>query len=238
MAAAKEPETNLGVVTSWVPITTAYPSVQGCDQLYWSVVANTVAAWDPGYGLDVADSSCLPRAATTWWDQDRIGRNPETVLSIGPITCPEAYHTAKTSVKDSSSTLVGCCPLYGTTVVPQPIFKTNILALGDTHSPSSLTTEILANASRISMPAKSLPTPQRLTGPGLSLQKPLLPAPLSPVYKSTDGSLPKRQARRLLRAPQPPRLSSRARPLNQAMVSAVEPQLGLPSVFPWVSSDC
>ncbi|KAB5572791.1 hypothetical protein GE09DRAFT_684292 [Coniochaeta sp. 2T2.1] len=109
--AAKLPETNAGIVTSWVPITTAYPSVQGCDQLYYSVVANTVAAWDPGYGINVADSSCLPRAATTWWNQGNLGRNTETVMSIGPITCPQAFYTARTSVKDSSSTLVGCCPI-------------------------------------------------------------------------------------------------------------------------------
>lgn len=112
MASAKAPETNDGVVTSWMPITTAHPSVNGCSDLIWSYVANTVAAWDPGYGLDVADSQCLPKPATTWWDQDRLGKNTETVMSIGPITCPEAYFTAKTSVKDSSSTLVACCPVY------------------------------------------------------------------------------------------------------------------------------
>jgi hypothetical protein len=112
MATAKLPETHSGVVTSWVPITTAYPTVQGCDSLYWSVVANTVAAWDPGYGLNVADSSCLPRPATTWWNQGLLGENPQTKFSIGPITCPQAYYTARTSVKDSSSTLVGCCPMY------------------------------------------------------------------------------------------------------------------------------
>jgi hypothetical protein len=111
MATVKLPETNSGVVTSWMPLTTAYPAVRGCDQLYWSVVANTVAAWDPGYGLFVADSSCLPKAATTWWDQDKLGKNTETVMSIGPVTCPQAYYTARTSVKDSSSTLVGCCPM-------------------------------------------------------------------------------------------------------------------------------
>ncbi|OIW23617.1 hypothetical protein CONLIGDRAFT_637587 [Coniochaeta ligniaria NRRL 30616] len=111
MATAKLPETNSGVVTSWIPITTGYPSVQGCDKIYWSVDPNPVAAWDPGYGLLVADSSCLPRPVTTWWDQQFLGTNTDTVLSIGPVTCPQAYYTAKTSVKDSSSTLVGCCPI-------------------------------------------------------------------------------------------------------------------------------
>ncbi|KAK6541153.1 hypothetical protein TWF694_008524 [Orbilia ellipsospora] len=105
------PETHGGVTTSWVPIGTAFPSSRGCESLFWSVVANTLAAWDPGYGISVdSNTRCVPPAATTWWDQDRLGANSLTVISIGPITCPSAYSTVTTSVENESSTFVACCP--------------------------------------------------------------------------------------------------------------------------------
>lgn len=104
------PETTDGIVTSWIPITTAYPQKPGCSERYWSYVESTIAAWDPGYGISYSDYGCLPRPVTTWWDQDRLGPNPSTVVSLGPITCPDAYYTASTSKKDESSTFVACCP--------------------------------------------------------------------------------------------------------------------------------
>jgi len=111
----KAPETNGRMVTSWLPVTTAFPSSPGCSDLVWSYVPNTLAVWDPGYGISVdAEASCQPRAVTTWWDAERLGRNSLTTLSLGPLTCPEAYYTARTSVKDPSSTFVGCCPSYVT----------------------------------------------------------------------------------------------------------------------------
>ncbi|KAI0885528.1 uncharacterized protein GGS22DRAFT_130280 [Annulohypoxylon maeteangense] len=106
------PETNQGTVTSWIPISIAHPHQAGCDKYLWKYVANTIAAWDPGYGISVqTDATCLPKPVTTWWLQDRFGPIKETILSIGPITCPQDYYTATASAKDSSSTFVACCPL-------------------------------------------------------------------------------------------------------------------------------
>ncbi|KAI1104752.1 hypothetical protein F4804DRAFT_176767 [Jackrogersella minutella] len=106
------PETNRGVVTSWIPITTAYPHQAGCENFLWKFVPTVIAAWDPGYGLSVnPEATCLPKPVTTWWLQDRLGPTTETILSIGPITCPEDYYTATASAKDSSSTFVACCPM-------------------------------------------------------------------------------------------------------------------------------
>ncbi|KAI0179229.1 hypothetical protein GGR52DRAFT_297444 [Hypoxylon sp. FL1284] len=105
------PETNDDVVTSWVPITTAYPTQPGCANLLWKYVPNTIAGWDPGYGISVdTRASCLPNAVTTWWLQDHNGPIKETVLSIGPVTCPQDYYTATVSKKDALSTFVACCP--------------------------------------------------------------------------------------------------------------------------------
>ncbi|ERF72717.1 hypothetical protein EPUS_04770 [Endocarpon pusillum Z07020] len=111
MASQYPPETHGGVVTSWVPITTAWPSQSGCDQSFWSYVPSTIAGWDPGYGISVEPTlSCLPEGATAWWNQARLGPNSNTKISIGPIVCPEAYTTATTSAQDATSTLVACCP--------------------------------------------------------------------------------------------------------------------------------
>ncbi|KAI1389906.1 uncharacterized protein F4822DRAFT_217909 [Hypoxylon trugodes] len=106
------PETNSGTVTSWIPIPTTHPHQPGCESSLWKFVPNTIAAWDPGYGISVSTSpTCLPKPVTTWWLQDRFGPIAETVLSIGPVTCPQDYYTATASAKDSSSTLIACCPM-------------------------------------------------------------------------------------------------------------------------------
>jgi hypothetical protein len=109
----RPPETNSGTITSWIPLTTAFPSQPGCESSLYKFVPETIAAWDPGYGLSAdRELTCLPKPATTWWLQDLHGKNTDTVLSIGPITCPQAYYTATESVKDASSTLIACCPRY------------------------------------------------------------------------------------------------------------------------------
>jgi hypothetical protein len=107
------PETHSGIVTSWIPVGTAFPSSSGCESLYWSFVPNTLAAWDPGYGISVdTNVKCVPPAETTWWDQNRLGVNSLTIVSLGPITCPSAYTTVTTTIENQSSTFVACCPPY------------------------------------------------------------------------------------------------------------------------------
>jgi hypothetical protein len=107
------PETHGGIVTSWVPLTTAFAQSRGCEDLAWSVVLDTLAVYDPGYGLTVDPNiRCVPPAVTTWWNQDRLGANSLTKLSIGPITCPSSYSTGTTIIENESSTFVACCPPY------------------------------------------------------------------------------------------------------------------------------
>ncbi|KAI1467980.1 uncharacterized protein F4812DRAFT_459262 [Daldinia caldariorum] len=106
------PETNGGIVTSWIPITTAHPHQPGCENFVWKWATNVIAAWDPGYGVSVkTDATCHPKPVTTWWLQDHLGSNRQTVFSLGPVTCPSDYYTATMSAKDASSTYVACCPL-------------------------------------------------------------------------------------------------------------------------------
>ncbi|KAE9372893.1 hypothetical protein N431DRAFT_376178 [Stipitochalara longipes BDJ] len=125
------PETHNGIVTSWVPLTSAYPSSSGCETLWWSVVVSTLAVWDPGYGLSVdSNVHCVPQPVTSWWNQDRLGQNSLTQLSIGPITCPVDYTTVATSIVDQTSTFVACCPPNYTLV--------EIESEGDTNQCSSI----------------------------------------------------------------------------------------------------
>ena len=121
------PETNLGTTTSWLPMPTVYPSNSGCGSTLLAFVVNTqlLAAWDPGLGLfaDGNAASCLPNVVTTWWEQDKLGPNPNTVMSISfapsaaiPTAAADgacghkAYATALTSVKGGGSTFLACCP--------------------------------------------------------------------------------------------------------------------------------
>ncbi|KAH7140021.1 hypothetical protein B0J13DRAFT_558795 [Dactylonectria estremocensis] len=108
------PEENGSLVTSWLPMSTAWPSSSGCGDYWWKVVESTVAAWDPGYGLSVdTDLTCQPPQLTAWWNADMSVDVAETQMSIGPVVCPEAYTTANTQVRvvnGESRTLVACCP--------------------------------------------------------------------------------------------------------------------------------
>ncbi|KFY22476.1 hypothetical protein V493_06556 [Pseudogymnoascus sp. VKM F-4281 (FW-2241)] len=99
--------TTISRTTSWLPVTTAFSAPAACSSLIWGAHAPWLAVNDPGYGLSVDPNlTCLPPAATTWWQQNDTSID----YSIGPtIVCPQAYTTATTSVQDSS-TFVACCP--------------------------------------------------------------------------------------------------------------------------------
>ena len=107
----RAPEKHGDVVTSWIPVESAFPARPECTDKLWNYAQDIIAGWDPGYGVSAnLDVTCHPKAVTTWWLQERLGPNTETVVSLGPVTCPEDYTTAATRVEDASSTLVACCP--------------------------------------------------------------------------------------------------------------------------------
>jgi hypothetical protein len=112
--AAHPPETNGGIVTSWLPLTSAWPSVAECATggIYSQIGANgaLAIAYDPYYGMSIDRSlTCLPPFATAWWSQTTT--TPLlTHTSLGPFVCPGGYTTATSSVVDDISTFVGCCP--------------------------------------------------------------------------------------------------------------------------------
>jgi hypothetical protein len=106
------PEVNSGTTTSWVPITTPWPSSSGCASSFFLFPGQPgLAAWDPGYGYFAGGKArCLPPAETAWWEQGHQNPDGFTSLSIRPIVCPAAFTTAVTSVQSGSSTRVLCCP--------------------------------------------------------------------------------------------------------------------------------
>lgn len=108
------PEVNSGTTTSWIPLTTAWPSQSGCASSFFLYPGQPQAvAWDPGYGYFAGGTpDCLPPEATTWHEQNHQNGDGFTSLSIRPIVCPAAFTTAASSVQSGSSTLVLCCPSY------------------------------------------------------------------------------------------------------------------------------
>ncbi|KAH8755808.1 hypothetical protein F5883DRAFT_570774 [Diaporthe sp. PMI_573] len=109
----RPPESSSGTWTSWIPLVTPYAGHDPqCSTKFWGWCRDSnYVAWDPGFGISIQDLHCVPEAATTVWDHDRLGSNSDTVVSIGPITCPKAFRQVATSVIDDSRTMVACCPL-------------------------------------------------------------------------------------------------------------------------------
>lgn len=117
MSVTHSPELRSGVWTSWLPLTTTWPSEPGCDSAAWARydIAPSVGFWpyiyDPAYGQSVANSPrCLPPEATQWWDGASTVSSTITSWSLGPIVCPEAYTTVSTSSVSALGTSVICCP--------------------------------------------------------------------------------------------------------------------------------
>jgi hypothetical protein len=119
MATTHSPETNFGTVTSWLPLTTAFPYQSGCSSAFWArwgiteSISYDGVAFDPGYGITVDPASvCMPSQVTLWWETETAPtvNGVATLYSIGPIVCPEAYSTIGSSVVNAESTLVVCCP--------------------------------------------------------------------------------------------------------------------------------
>jgi len=110
----RPPETNSGIITSWLEVTSAWPSVSQCSTEIYSQIGDgeglAAIAFDPYFGSSISTQiTCLPPIATSWWNQ--VLQTPlQTITSIGPLVCPQLYTTATTSVLNPASTFVACCP--------------------------------------------------------------------------------------------------------------------------------
>jgi hypothetical protein len=112
MTTTRGPELHNGILTKWVPLTTAGVASlsPACSKaIYFQPDSDgNLAGYDPWYGQNVDTNlqSCLVKEQTQYWDQSGA---PSTLLNLGPFSCPSGYTTAATSLVDSD-TLVGCCP--------------------------------------------------------------------------------------------------------------------------------
>lgn len=113
------PETNFGTVTSWLSLTTVFPYQSGCSSSIWArwgfieSLTFDAVAFDPGYGITVDPAVvCMPSQVTLWWETETAPtvNGVATRYSVGLIACPEAFTTAGTSVVNSETTQVICCP--------------------------------------------------------------------------------------------------------------------------------
>lgn len=106
-------EVNSGISTLWIELSTTYTAAESCKTKF-RLNGYDLVAFDPGYGLDIDPNVvCAPAAVTTWWEQGRVGRANDqgnSIISLGPMVCPNDWKTVATSVKSKISTLAMCCP--------------------------------------------------------------------------------------------------------------------------------
>jgi len=126
MAATKGPDIVSGIITNWLPLTTAGPaSLQECSSaLYFMPGTNaSIIAFDPYYGRYIdSTAKCLAVQQTSWWEQHSDGVTT-TNINLGPFACPTGYTTATESSMNVLTTVIGCCPSayeYQGTLLPAP----------------------------------------------------------------------------------------------------------------------
>ncbi|KAB8304943.1 hypothetical protein EYC80_004260 [Monilinia laxa] len=104
-------QTSSTTVTTWLPLSTAWPSTAACSSLVYVGTgkdAGKIFGWDPLYQavLDTGSPRCFAEEMVTWWFQPS-----SAVISLGPtFHCPAAYSTVATSVHSAGVTQVFCCP--------------------------------------------------------------------------------------------------------------------------------
>lgn len=109
-------ETNSGVVTSFIPLTTTWKPPSSCLTKF-RLDGPSLMAFDPAYGLDndvEPGAICGSPEMTTRWEQGLLGQGGsyKTRLSIGPMECPKGWSTLASSTRDSISVLQTCRPSY------------------------------------------------------------------------------------------------------------------------------
>ncbi|KAJ5609912.1 lpxtg-domain-containing protein [Penicillium herquei] len=103
------PTTHGTQVTSWLPVTSYTPSA-ACYGYFRYQAGQGLMAFDPAYGYSVnASVTCEPAAITTW-SLSLSPANSKTYVSLGPLTCPDAWSTVAQSEENASSTAKMCCP--------------------------------------------------------------------------------------------------------------------------------
>lgn len=108
--------TLFGTPVEFFPLSTAYPSLAGCEAgIYRQVDDGTILAWDPVYTrFEPGADPCFPPQQRSWWDQ---ASDADPSSALGPtFVCPQAYDAVHSTVLESNSASQAhytyCCPKY------------------------------------------------------------------------------------------------------------------------------
>jgi len=113
------PVTSSGTVTSYLPISSRWPSSSECSSLFIDkgpyAINPGLMLYDPEYASVVEHApTCLPPEAYSMWYPNIthwIDTVPtSTALGGYVMNCPEAYTTYMSTSTDSLITTIGCCP--------------------------------------------------------------------------------------------------------------------------------
>jgi hypothetical protein len=117
MTSTHPQETNLGVITTWLPMITVAPGFvpsQMCSIPFYLAPQDVAGqdvydalAFDPWYGRFINTSiQCLSDAATVYHWENRLFND----YRARPLRIPFSVSTVVTSALDNETTFVGCCP--------------------------------------------------------------------------------------------------------------------------------
>ncbi|ESZ98967.1 hypothetical protein SBOR_0625 [Sclerotinia borealis F-4128] len=104
-------QTSSATITTWLPLSTAWPSTAACSSLVVFGSGNDARklfGWDPLYQVvrDTGSPRCFADEMASWWLE-----LSSVTISLGPnFNCPAAYSTVATSVHSAGVTQVFCCP--------------------------------------------------------------------------------------------------------------------------------
>lgn len=101
-----------GATTAYLPVSTAWVSVEACSTQIYQAQDAFFIAFDPYYGQNIQTTlriPCLPPEATSSWQQT----NSATTTVLGPtFVCPSAYTSVLNRVVNSFTNQLLCCPSY------------------------------------------------------------------------------------------------------------------------------
>lgn len=99
-----------GTTTSYLPLTSAWPSIADCSSQIWTW-DNTMMVFDPTFRQYQTNTNlyCQPPEVTSSWTQ--VAQTPQlTTTSLGGFDCGGMYSTVASTVINDARTYVVCCP--------------------------------------------------------------------------------------------------------------------------------
>lgn len=105
------PSTTGDIVTTWLPLTTTYPSHGDCASNFWAF-QDEIWAWVPDSPAHSWTAQCLPPVATlSYLVSQSFLSAAQDAYNIGPfIGCPNWFKAVTTLTVSETGSLTICCP--------------------------------------------------------------------------------------------------------------------------------